>query len=396
MSKTVDTAGATAGAAAAESAGEFIDNMFGEEQPQPQPQPEPQPEPQPGMKAGDPGELSDFVPIDPPKPAEDEPVLPIKTDESVPDHVVRKGDEAIKTWKQLRSELETERQKAIDIERDRQMKEQELEELRKKLETAPSEDKLKEMEDKLKEQEDYIGQMDITRSKVFQETYDKPFRDLFGKVVRQFMRSGKNQEQAVELARTVFRPGMNDPARLEEVLPEETAVTIGAVATLLEDREDLARRRDDAIKNWRETRAAIEVEETRRVSTSMAEQLTRVSEQAFEAVSKDGSWLYQRGQDPKWNEGVEARRNAAIGYIRAGKPEDLARLVFEGIAAPTYRKGYEQLKTKYEDLKSKYDAIANRTRPSLGGSSNQPTTRAPGEAAPPTSVNEFVDQNWEQ
>lgn len=415
MSPAPDVSGATAGAAAIASANPVVDELFGDAAPadaapdrqepakpaqqvrqapakpaQPARQAPAQPADRPEDEPQDtpPAELSDFN--EPP-----ENVLPGKPgEETVPDHVVRKGQKSIETWKQLRAELEAAEQKASEVERDRLLKEQQIEELNKKLETAPPEDKIKEMERRIAEQEDIIGRMDISRSKAFQEQFDKPINEVFGKVVRTFVKAGHSQEESVDLARKVFRPGMEDVAKLEQVLGDESAVTIGAVATLLEDREAHARLRDEALVNWRQTREASELEERRKSASEVGAILTRASDAALEAVIKDGSWLFKPGQDPQWNAGVEARKNAAIGYIRGGNPETLARLVFEGIASPAYRKGYEQVKARLDELQSKYDALVSGGRPGL-----MQRAPAPGEAPrqseeAPKTVGEFVDATW--
>jgi hypothetical protein len=390
----IDTLPGDAGGAAARSMGAVVDDLFsGDSGDAGQPAAQPA-APKPELPEDDPGNLGGFVPIDEAPPPEA--TKPEPSEDLVPEHVVRKGEEAIKTWKQLRGELEAERQKAADIERDRQLKDQELEELRKKIEAAPPAEEIEKLKKELEAKESFIGQIEVTQSKVFREQYDAPINELFGKVVRQFAKAGHDKDSALALARKVFRPGLNTPQALEQVVPDESAVTIGAISSLLEDREVLASKREQAIQNWRETREAAMVEERRRASTEIGQQLTRVSEVALDAVVKDGSWLFKPGQDPKWNEGVEARKSAAIGYIRAGKPEDLARLVFEGIASPVYRKGYEQLKAKYDELKGKYEAIANRGRPSLSGHAPAPAGVPSRVAQAPASVGEAVDRLWSE
>ena len=119
----VDVAGASAGAAAADAAGEFIENLYSEAADAGAPA---EADPAAGGDAGsgapqpgDEGFLGGFQAIQDEPPPEPAAPLPIKGDEAVPDHVVRKGEEAIRTWKQLRAELESERQKVADVERDR-------------------------------------------------------------------------------------------------------------------------------------------------------------------------------------------------------------------------------------------------------------------------------------
>lgn len=389
---TPDLTGQSAGAAAAASGIQFIDDLFeaedvpADEQPaglppvgSPPSAPPPPPPPPPPA----------FVPIDPPAPGA--PLEPTD-DDAVPDHVTRKGDAAVTTWKAARAEAKALKQRVEDVERDRAVKETELAELRKKLETAPSEEKLKELEERIKNYEDELGRIDVTRSRVFQEQYVRPVNELFSKVVRTFVKAGRDERQAIELARAVFKPGMADPRELERALPDENSVTIGAVSALLEDRDALVAKHDAAIQDWRQTREAAELEERRRAASEMGAQLTRVSEGAIEAAVKDGSWLFKPGEDEGWNRSVQARRDAVAGYLRAGKPEDIARLVAEGIASPVYRKGYEQLRAAYDELKGKYEAVVSG-RPGVRNSAPAPDG-GPAPAARPKNMDEFLAQEF--
>ena len=147
-----------------------------------------------------------------------------------------------------------------------------------------------------------------------------------------------------------------------------------------------------AAQTRQQERARISTEEQRQASTDISNQLTQVSQHAFETVAKDGSWLFKEGEDPKWNEGVKARKDAVMGYLRAGNMPDLARLIAEGVAAPIYRKGYEQMKAAYDDLKSRVEGTAVR-RPSVGG--HAPASDAPRQKAPIRSIDDAVDLLWD-
>jgi hypothetical protein len=384
-----DTLPNDAGSAALPSAMDFFNSLD---------EPQPDTPAAPPAPVDPPSPTDDFMPIDPPRP-QDPPKpgdpLPIQDEEPVPDHVTRKGAEAVTTWKAARQEAKDLKRRLEDVERDREIKLVELEELKKKLEGAPPEDKLKELEEQVQKYEDQLGQIDITRSKTFQRQYDQPLHELFGKVVRTLQKTGIDERAAIEKARTIFRPGMENPSNLERALPDESSVVIGALSTLLEDREMLAVKRDEAIQNWRQTREASEMEERRQAATEIGEQLTRVSKSALDQVSKDGSWLFKEGQDPEWNKGVQARKDAVLGYLRAGKPEELARLVAEGIASPVYRKGYEQLKAAYDELKAKHEAVVGR-RPGLENRSPADYSGRAPVAEMPKTVDGMVDRLWSE
>ncbi len=402
----LDLSGGDAGSAALPAAFDLFmqEDQGGQALPQQTPTPAPAPASAETLTAGqapggdmDAGELTPFTPIDPPKPgaqaappATTETIAPV--DEGVPDHVVRKGAEAVNTWKAARLEAKQLKQKLEDIERDRSVKEVELSELKQKLERAPSEDKLKELESKVAKYEDELGRIDITRSKHFKDQYERPVNELFSKVVKTFMKAGRDERRALELARSVFRPGMSDPNTLERAIPEESSVVIGAISTLLEDRDVLVAKYDEAVQNWRQTREAAQAEESRQAASEIGSMLTKSAQQAFTEVSKDGSWLFTEGEDEEWNKGVKARKDAVMGYLRAGQPSELARLIAEGVASPVYRRGYETIKVAYDDLMAKYQGLVGR-RPGVASHSADRGTPAPvGDA--PKSVADFVDREW--
>ena len=108
---------------------------------------------------------------------------------------------------------------------------------------------------------------------------------------------------------------------------------------------------------------------------------------------KEGSFLFQEGEDPKWNEGVKTRRDAVMGFIRGGKPEELAYLVAEGVASPVYRNAYARMKAENDDLKAQLASISG-VRPGMGAGSVPGSGAPPAQVAPPATANEAIYQIW--
>ena len=396
----IDLSGSDAGSAAAAAAAGKIEELFGDAPPAPAAPRKPAASAVPPTPAAEEYEVEEEPEAAPPQvTAQDEPpetVLPPREEPEVPAHVARKGTKSIETWKALHAELDTREAEVADLQKDRELKDQKIAELEKKLAEAPPEDEVKALRQKLKDQEDEIGRGDITKTKAFQAKYDAPLQQTFAKLVATFKKFGQNEQQSVALARAVFRPGMNDPSVLERALPgDSSGVLVGAVSAILDDREALVAQRETALRDWQATRSELESEESRRMISENSAVLTRASEAAFDTIVKEGSWLYKRGQDPKWNEGVEARRAAAVGYLRDGKPEDIARLVFDGVAAPTYRKMYEQQKGRADDLQAKLTEISTRGRPGLTPRTPE-TPPGPRQEKPAGNMSEFIDREWEE
>ena len=377
----------SAGDAAKISANSFIDEAWGDQPLQDDPpaeQPAEQPIEQPPTEE---------QPVE--QPPEEGPIgSPPEDLTGVPEHVVRKGEKSITTWRQLRAERDEFARKVVDTERDRLLKEQELAELKEKLEKVPSEEELEKLKEELATAKSRLSQVDLAGTPEFQEQFDKPINELFGRVVQKLMQAGHEEKEALSMARKVFRPGVTSPQSIEEVLPDESSVVVGALSALLESRDPLLQKREEALKEHQQTMEALQLERNRKASMDISAQLTRVAEKAFEEVGKGGSWLFVKGADEKWNEGVEARRNAALGYLRAGKPDVLARLIFEGIASPVYRKSFEKVKADLDDLRKKYEAVISR-RPGLEARAPARPGEDPPEAAP-TTVGGIVDQVWSE
>ena len=326
-------------------------------------------------------DLTDPPPPEPPDTAD------------IPDHVVRKGDKAIATWKQLNAELAAYKSRVSEIEQDRELKDAQLKELQEKLESGPKPEDVEAIKKRVEELEDELGKIDISRSSRFQELYDKPIGDVFGKIVHQFVKAGHTQETAVQKARSVFKPGLQDPQALTQVLEDESSLTVGAVSALLDEREMLVQRRADALENWRQEQAAGAEDNKRREAATISEQLNKHAAAGFDRALKEGSWLYKDGTDDRWNEGVKARRDAVMGFIRGGKPDELAYLVAEGVASPTYRQLANRYKAEADDLRSQLERIGGN-RPGVGGSSAPPSSGAPTAPEAPKDFRGFIDQEW--
>ena len=356
------------------------------------------PAPKPQVEQPDPTDEMLGAPLSP-KPAtapvsemDPEPARKPQDTQSIPDHVVRKGDKAIETWKGLHAEVDSAKARIIEIERDRELKDAKIAELEEAMKTAPKKEDIEAERKRALELEDTLGKIDVTKSKRFQELYDKPIASVFSKVVQQFMKAGRTQDQAVEKARRIFKPGMQDPRALSAELDDESSLVVGAVSALLDEREQLAQRREDALQNWRQEQAAEAEDRTRRDAASVSELLTKAATTGFDRALGEGSWLFREGEDPKWNAGVKARKDAVLGFMRGGKPEELAYLVAEGVAAPVYRKAYERAKAEVEDLRSQL-ASTGRLRPGVGDSRPQ----GQPQAAPsrPATLSEAVDNEWQ-
>lgn len=325
-----------------------------------------------------------------PAPATPTPPPPAPDLSGIPDHVVRSGAESINTWKDLKSRLRVAEQKVVDMERERALKATEDEELKKKLENAPSQEAIDKANARIEELEDEVGRMDVSRSRRFREMYDKPLEDCFGKVVTQFVRAGHTKEDAVSLARQVFRPGMSDPQTLLRALDDEDQLTIGAVSTFLQERDVLAQKREEALTHWREEKAAEDAERATRERAEMSSALRNSVERAFERATSDGSWLFKTGEDELWNKGVEARKNAVRAYVREGKPDDLTLLIAEGVAAPVYRRMLEKAHAENQELRGQLERFAG-VRPSVGSGGGAPPPAQPAQRA--ATLDGFLQEN---
>lgn len=296
---------------------------------------------------------------------DEEPVAQTQeAEEPVPQEVAQRGKKGVDAWTLAKREAKQYKQKVEELER-------------KLAETEASTQSSKELEDlksKYEESErnrqaieDRLGQVDIAYSNTFKDTYDKPISNVFSKSVKLLMQAGVDQKTAKDLVVKTMAIG-NTPDTIQEIVQDFPPAIQGALYQNAVDMIEGQKRRAQAIKEWRSTKAAMKEEERRTTEVKMSEIISQNVESAIESIRNEGSWLYtQSDTDDSWNEQVQERIEAVHGLMKTATPDVLAKYVADGIVSKTYRQLYEKQLALNSKLKKQLEGSV-RARPGLGGS----------------------------
>lgn len=296
---------------------------------------------------------------------DDTPTQEVELDEQVPQEVSQRGKKGVDAWtaakreaKQFKQQVEELQSKLQSIESETQSN-AELEELKKKYEQS----------EKARQQvEERLGQVDIVYSNEFKNTYDKPIANSYNKSIKILMQAGVDQKSAKALVSRTMTP-TNTQDQIMDLVQDFPPAIQGALYQNALEMIEGQKRRNDAIKNWKSTKAALSEEEKRSAEVRMKEIISQNVDSAIETVRNEGSWLYTRSEsDEKWNESVAERVEAVKGLMKSATPDVLAKYVAEGLVSQSYRKLYEKQLVESRKLKKELSA-RERVRPGLGGAS---------------------------
>lgn len=292
------------------------------------------------------------------------PAQPQQDDQEViPQEVSQRGKKGVDAWTLAKREAKQYKQKVEELERKlaeietTSQSSKELEELKARYE---------ESEKNRQAIEDRLGQVDIAYSATFKDTYDKPISNTFSKSVKLLMQAGVDQKTAKDIVVKSMAVN-NTPDSIQEIVQDFPPAIQGALYQNAVEMIEGQKRRAQAIKEWRSTKAAMKEEERRATEVKMSEVISQNVESAIESVRNEGSWLYTQSEtDDNWNEQVKERIDAVHGLMKTATPDVLAKYVADGIVSKTYRQLYEKQLALNSKLKKELEGRV-RSRPSIGG-----------------------------
>jgi len=233
--------------------------------------------------------------------------------------------------------------------------------------------------------ENQIGQIEITRSQTFQQRYDAPVRNLRAKAVRNLaMLSERTPEDTTAMLQALEQAPSLAEAR-QMLGGESPDVRSAALMALSEIKEALGTR-EQAIQDWRNTLPAIETEADR---VSEGETLSRIVDTTSSALKEmarpleekgAGSWIYMDiPDDVEW----AARKQSLVSVARSACRDakvvptpELAKIILDGVAAPSYREFGEKQYRRAQELEGIL-ARRNRAIPRVQGGETGERTPAP-------------------
>jgi hypothetical protein len=267
-----------------------------------------------------------------------------------------------------------------------------------KAQSAPQADpktvaELETLRQQVADYETQIGQIEITRSKSFQERYDSPVLRARAKAARDLSTLTEQPvEETMKIVQQLEQVGSMAEAK-QMLSGEAPEVRAAALLALTEIREAMDTR-SKAIEDWRNTQPLLETEADRMNESEKLRQVVDATSEAVKVLARppeeqgEGSWIYMDvPDDPEWATRRQDLVRSARAVLRdAGvvpSPE-LARVVMEGVAARVYRDFGQKQFQRAQELQAALDR-RNRAMPRLNGGDpgdRTPTPHQPIEIKP--------------
>lgn len=242
--------------------------------------------------------------------------------------------------------------------------------------------------------EEQIGKLSIIESRSFKERYEAPLQQHFSRGVGILIKAGKPQEEAVKTMRELIKPG-NTQEQVQELLGDVATAYQGAVLQTTFDLQDTVAKREQAIQEWKATKAALSDGENRTSMADLSKMLVEGTTTAAERLAQEQSWLFvESKQDTGWNKQREDLVSAARHILRENKPDELIKYVLEGVAASRYRAFAEAESKRADGLLAELNERAG-IRPRVGGGAvvdGVPAEPAPKTASVETFVNQYISK----
>ena len=247
----------------------------------------------------------------------------------------------------------------------------ELAELKQQLEQSreqgPAVEEIKaQYEEKVKSLEEQIGQFDLAYSPAFKQKYDSVLNNMLGRIANMLKKAGASDAEAARIV-TDLR-GKKTVDRANE-LNDFAPALAGPIVNLFEDFDDLMFKRESDLRNWRESKKAVEEEERRLGQSKTLQIADTLAASTLNELSSERNPFYTLSQsDKNWNQKVSSRINTYKGLLKSGKPEVLAKLVAEGLTADEFKKMY----FAERERRQSYEKLLEERRSFSGSPSNQP------------------------
>lgn len=307
-----------------------------------------------------PNELPDVKPEDP---------------EDFPAEVERGGQKARSAWTGIKKENKELAQKVKEYEQ--KMKDLEARASQADGAKPPEAQVLVDLQKKVAEYEDRVGKLDITQSRDFQTRFDLPIERSLKRGEALLQRAGVSPEDSQKLMQQMLKA---DAHQVQELIADQPIPLQGALFNLTTEIGQMFVDREEAIKNWKQTKAAMTETSVREQEITLAQNIEQDTSEAVQQAIKEGNFMYAQGPNmPKeWNEGVANRVNAVKGILRMAKPAELVKWVAEGVVAKDLRAMLAQEHARANQLAQELSTRANM-RPRLGGNP-PPSNATPSDA----------------
>jgi hypothetical protein len=245
---------------------------------------------------------------------------------------------------------------------------------------------------KLREQlssyEEKLGQYDLTATREFQQKFEAPSNHLKRRAIQLLQRGGKDAAAAEVIVKRISDPSLSFD-QVQDILADEPLAVQGALVNIATELTDLEASKAEAVKNWKETRAALNVKQQRESEIRLAENIETATAEALQEAIRGGNFMLQPSQDEHWNKQVQERVLAAKGIIRNAKPAELIKYVLEGITAAPLRQHLQHTYQLAEQRKAELEKVLG-TRPKNGAGASP--TGGPARGTQPMTPEQKIKE----
>lgn len=283
------------------------------------------------------------------------------------------------TWGKLRSEHDQFRKEVVEKAKALEAAEAEKQKLAEEKALIDAErQKIIQERDTLSER---LGKVSLAESPEFQARFDGKMAEIQDKLAADLVRySGVKQEEASQEAYNMITA---DTKQLAEMLKDNPQM-LGRVMTRVEEAAAIWQQRDEELKNWRQTSAALGVREAQAQVIRSTEERRTWADMAIDLAKQTGHPIFSAVEgDAKVLADEIAMQ--AHGFVQTATEEELTRAAVEGFANPYLYQTVNQLIEENRMLRDRIEGGYRMAAPPLypfGGTTPPP----PAPPAPPPNV----------
>ncbi len=325
-----------------------------------------------------------FVGIDLPARSSEEPVIgPGAPAEPPEPPEVKKDPKARSAWEFQKKENKTLKEQLAQAEKARKEIAASVEQLKTQKTAREAE-----LEQAVERLETEIGRFSLEATSEFRNRRVRPIEEAKSKAASALIRAGKSPEEAHELVRYLMADTTTSDD-IETSIGDLPKFAQGIVAASVFDAKELDQARQRDLENWKQARAALEADESKKDEQIRKVSLVRDTAKAVQDLTETyGSWVFKANPDsPEWEAQRERLVLEAQHVLAEGTDQDLARAVVESTAAQYYRKWGESLMRQNEELRHALEQRdASRPRLGIGGQGAPKAPEPVSDAKAPISL----------
>ena len=318
---------------------------------------------------------------------------PAPADEPHPDDPPELADnpKARSAWTVLKQGLKAAEAKARQYDNEKKLLAQQLEQA--KAQKPPDMTELAALKDQVQEYENKLSQVALEQSRAFKDRYDNQIAQKQSWAAAVLMKLNKPEAEAKLLAERLANPE-NTAEDIQSMLGSELPVVQATLSQYAWDTMAIKQQREQALKDWKATQATLSDQDQRYSVAERSKAVVDGTSQALSQLVQEQSWAFmESAANPAWNQQRETLIQQARYALRENKPNEIVKLVMEGVSAKVYRQMAERADAKARELQAELNKIVG-LRPGVGGNGSAlPLNTPPADPKKPVNADEWLRKN---